>query len=126
MSLQLQSIRSNISQLSQQITNQLNNITGGDKPKLVTTIKIIGSGTVLFIANQILRKIWYTLYRKYKKYPPGVVHFEKRISHIFIYTNIESKVPLAYHILVVSSISLIFIHSLCHLAQSMVQLQCIN
>ena len=60
-------------QIDKVLQTQLSKLIGTDEPKLIQLIKIFGTGSVLFIATQILRRIWYTVYHKYKKYPPGML-----------------------------------------------------
>lgn len=82
MNVNLELIKNDLKNWSIQITNRLNAITGGDKPILVKTIKIIGGGGILFIVTQILRKIWYSSYHKIKKYPPGTSQYYYIISRL--------------------------------------------
>ena len=55
------------------INNKLNLWTGGYSPYLVKIIRIFGGTASLFIATQMIRRIWYSAYHKYKKYPPGPI-----------------------------------------------------
>ena len=78
----LQQVGPRFEQISEQVTKQLTIWIGNDKPIVVKFVKIIGTGSFLFIATQILRKIWYTSYNKYNKYPPGTnqLYFQLRMQ----------------------------------------------
>ncbi len=41
-------------------------------PTLGKLAKIFGGCSILFITTQIVRRVFYTLYFKYNKYPPGI------------------------------------------------------
>ena len=112
-------------QISEQITNQLCSLITNSKPKLVKMIKIVAIPPTLFLVTQLLRKIWYTSYHRYKKYPPGMISLHYKYL-LILYTHNYNKVQLVYHSLVSSSNYLILSHFICISAKIIQKYQCIK